>query len=86
MAEINQESLPTVRETSKPQPIHCNDCCMTMIQRVPCHEHGCPNSGKEWDVIGECWVSWINCPSCELTIREGEECVDCEYNDSEGLY
>lgn len=33
----------------------CDSCQMLMINGVPCHETGCPNTGKEWN--GEDWVT-----------------------------
>ena len=40
--------------------IHCKECSPMMINRVFCHETGCPNSKKDWDEENEEWVTPAN--------------------------
>ena len=40
--------------------ISCNHCQPMMINRVFCHETGCPNSKKDWDEENEEWVTPAN--------------------------
>lgn len=28
--------------------VHCEQCNAIVINQVPCHEHGCPNSNQSW--------------------------------------
>lgn len=30
--------------------IKCDQCCVAVINQVPCHEQGCPNESKPWTV------------------------------------
>ncbi len=78
MDDINEAALKIIRATPTAQAIRCDNCNMMMIQGVPCHEQSCPNAGKKWDVIRECWNWWVDCSECGSEIKEGESCSCCE--------
>lgn len=53
--------------------IRCNCCQPMMINRVFCHETGCPNSKKDWDEENEEWVTPANDEDYEWEDYEWEE-------------
>jgi hypothetical protein len=56
------------------QPIKCDQCQMSMINGVPCHEHGCPNSGAQWNPETQSWDKTYECRECGDDVPEGETC------------
>ena len=36
--------------------VNCDQCEALMINRVFCHETGCPNTFKEWNPEEEAWI------------------------------
>lgn len=54
----------------------CNQCELSRIQGVVCHETGCPNSGKTWDEDRESWIKYVDCFTCGYPVEVGEAC-DC---------
>lgn len=53
----------------------CDQCEALMINGVFCHETGCPNSGKKWDMFEERWVSVRYCSDCDSELLDGERCT-----------
>jgi hypothetical protein len=68
----------------RPLRISCDRCNPLMINRVFCHETGCPNFGKVWmadrgdrdGVICGAWVRFRDCFVCGCPVEQGESC-DC---------
>lgn len=56
--------------------MHCDQCAAAWINRVFCHEHGCPNERKTWVPEREQWVCFVECRECGAEIEAGETC-DC---------
>ena len=54
--------------------VSCDQCEMLSINGVACHEHGCPNSRKTWDVESQSWVKYVTCFECGYKVRQGETC------------
>lgn len=52
----------------------CDQCEMLSINRVACHETGCPNSKKTWVEERQEWVLFIECFVCGYEVEEGETC------------
>lgn len=52
--------------------IFCDRCVMLMINGVPCHETGCPNSGGRWD--GQKWIRQRYCPTCGCRVDIDDHC------------
>lgn len=42
----------------------CNQCNATMINKVFCHESGCPNYGKKWNDDSQEFMTVYTCEEC----------------------
>jgi len=56
------------------QRVSCDQCNMLSINGVPCHEHGCPNSGAQWNPETQGWNKTYECRECGDDVPEGETC------------
>ena len=54
--------------------MRCDQCEMLMINGVPCHETGCPNSRKTWIAERGEWVLFVECRECGAEVEAGESC------------
>jgi hypothetical protein len=52
----------------------CDQCSPSVINGVFCHERGCPNEGKIWDV--DKWVGVYVCDICGYEVGENEPCCE----------
>lgn len=59
----------------------CDQCVAAMINRVFCHEVGCPNTNKRYD--GGDWIAQRDCRECGSTVDADSLC-SCEEEESEG--
>ena len=59
----------------------CDQCNALMINRVYCHETGCPNQGKRFDLEREIWVNVRECKECGCIVVYDNPC--CEYDEDE---
>ena len=53
---------------------HCDQCEALMINRVFCHELGCPNAKKRWIPERGQWVRFVACRECGCDVELGESC------------
>ena len=51
--------------------ISCDQCQMLSINRVACHETGCPNSHKTWVSGRREWVLYHECRECGDVVEDG---------------
>lgn len=58
--------------------LSCDQCQALMINGVFCHETGCPNSRKTWDVESQSWKRVVECRECgaEYFAEDSHECED----------
>lgn len=57
-----------------PTPMKCDQCVAAMINGVFCHETGCPNTHKKYDLYEERWMLTFECTDCGSELVEGERC------------
>src|SRR3990167_4438423 len=60
-----------------PASVRCDQCSDCAINGVRCHEAGCPNDGKAYDLSSGVWYTVLECWECGGDVREGE-CCDCQ--------
>ena len=65
------------RECRLFHPVTCDQCEMLSINGVACHETGCPNGGRTWNVERQQWVKYVDCFECGFQVEVGETC-DCQ--------
>jgi len=58
--------------------MHCDQCAASIINRVFCHERGCPNDGKVWYAVDGEWVKERQCQVCGYYCRVDYACCDAE--------
>ncbi len=63
----------------------CDQCEALMINGVFCHESGCPNSKKRYDIGSDEWIAQRKCFDCGCIVDADDDCCtgDYEFNDSE---
>jgi hypothetical protein len=57
--------------------VSCDSCELLRINGVVCHETGCRNAGRTWDVERAQWVRSVECRECGCELEAGEAC-DCQ--------
>ena len=64
----------------------CNQCEMLSINRIACHELGCPNMNARWDTKNEEWVTQTECRQCGFMVdcdHRGQYECDCSVSEEE---
>lgn len=61
----------------------CYCCQMVSINRVPCHETGCPNGNSRWDDESSSWIRQRKCFVCGYHCDEDDPCCDAMMDDYE---
>lgn len=54
--------------------MRCDQCVAVMINRVFCHEAGCPNTKSRYDESEGRWIRQVKCFTCGSTVDAGEPC------------
>lgn len=54
--------------------INCDQCNPLMIQKVFCHETGCPNQKKKFDPETGDWLSVRKCFDCGYEVAKEDPC------------
>lgn len=58
--------------------MRCDQCEMLLVNGVPCHETGCPNSRSRYDAESGEWVKQRKCFECGCTVDAEDLC--CNYD------
>lgn len=61
----------------------CQECNAMIINKVFCHESGCPNEKKTF-VNGE-WIQFVKCFECGYEVEEGTICECQNFEDDNDL-
>lgn len=54
--------------------VKCDQCEAAMINRMFCHETGCPNARKRYDLRAECWIAQRKCYECGCMVDADTDC------------
>lgn len=63
--------------------VKCDQCSPVMVNRVFCHEIGCPNREARWDAESETWVKLRKCFDCGCTVDADDLCCSAPQDDEE---
>jgi len=55
----------------------CDQCEQVRINGIVCHEVGCPNAGRTWDMERQAWIKYVECRECGCDVEVGE-CCGCQ--------
>lgn len=55
----------------------CNQCTAVMINNVFCHESGCPNQDKKYNLESDSWDEIFTCSECGSEYTDIESLESC---------
>jgi hypothetical protein len=65
-------------DEDEPNTISCDQCEMSSINGVACHETGCPNRGARWDSESSEWIKQRKCFVCGSTVDADDACCSSQ--------
>ena len=58
----------------KSEGFTCDQCQVSMINGLFCHESGCINANKTYNHVERRWIEYIACSQCGYDVELGEVC------------